>query len=37
MPGASCSVDGSIDGGGVAISFLARAILALQVALASNP
>ena len=29
--------DGSIDDGGVAISSLARAILALQVALASNP
>ena len=35
--GSSCSVDGSMDGSGVAISSLARAILALQVALASNP
>src|SRR2546425_141754 len=33
----SCSVDGSIDGRGAAISSLARAMLALQVALASNP
>src|SRR6516164_2266114 len=33
----SCSVAGSIDGRGAAISSLARATLALQVALASNP
>jgi hypothetical protein len=33
----SCSADGSIDGKGAAISSLARAIFALQVALASNP
>jgi ABC-type transport system substrate-binding protein len=35
--GSSCSADGSIGGSGVAISSLTRAILALQVALASNP
>ena len=35
--GSPCSLDGSADGRGAAISSLARAILALQVALASNP
>jgi hypothetical protein len=37
MSASSCSVEGSIDGKGAVISSLARAILALQVALASNP
>ena len=37
MSASSCSVDGSICATGAAISALARAMVALQVALASNP
>jgi hypothetical protein len=37
VPASSCSAGVSIDGSGAAINFLARAMLALQAAVASSP